>query len=203
MSYENLLKIAKNRRSIRKFSDKPVAREDIEKIVEVGMMAPSGFNSQMWEMVVVDDDRLRQQITELLLAGLGKTSKGFASAPVYLLMYGDERVRQYGPAARVDNDAWWEFTLNASMSSAFMSMQLAASSLGLGTMWVSAFRNPAVDGPVKELLNIPSHLRIFEMLAIGHPGMKAGKKKMRELADTLHFNRAENYRTQEDLDNWF
>lgn len=203
MSYETLLEITQNRRSIRKFNDKPVAREDIEKIVEIGMVAPSGFNGQMWEMVVVDDNGIRDQITKLLLAGLGKTSRGFVSAPVFLLMYGDERIRKYGPVARVDNDAWWEFTLNVSMSNAFMSMQLAASSLGLGTMWVSAFRNPAVDGPTKELLNIPAHLRIFEMLAIGHPGMKAGKKKMRELSDTLHFNRAENYRTQEDLDNWF
>lgn len=203
MSYETLLEITQNRRSIRKFTDKPVSREDIKKIVEIGMMAPSGFNGQMWEMVVVDESELRNQITDLLLAESAKTSKGFASAPVYLLMYADERIRKYGPAARVDNDAWWEFTLNASMSCSFMSMQLAASSLGLGTMWVSAFRNPAIDGPAKEILDIPSHLQIYEMLAIGYPGMKAGKKKMRELSDTLHFNRAENYRTQADLDLWF
>ena len=203
MSYETLLEIAKNRRSIRKFNDTPVPREEIEKIVEIGMMAPSGFNGQMWEMVVVDDSALRSEITNLLLEGLGKTSRGFTSAPVYLLMYVDERIRKYGPAARVENDAWWEFTLNASMSSAFMSMQLAASSLGLGTMWVSAFRNPAVDQPTRKLLNIPAHLRVYEMLALGYPGMKAGKKKMRDVSNTLHFNKAENYRSQEELDRWF
>ncbi|TKB06822.1 hypothetical protein FCL48_19670 [Desulforhopalus sp. IMCC35007] len=57
-------------------------------------------------------------------------------------------------------DAWWEFTLNSSMSCAFMSMQLAVTSLGFGAMWVSAFRNPAVDQPTHELLNIPSQSRI-------------------------------------------
>lgn len=201
--YETLMEITKNRRSIRKFSDRPVPREEIEKIVQIGMMAPSGFNAQMWEMIVVDDSSLREQITDLLLSGLGKTSKGFTSAPVYLLMYADERVRQYGPAGRAGDDAWWEFTLNSSMSCSFMSMQLAASSLGLGSMWVSAFRNPAVEGPTRELLNIPPHLRVYEMLAIGYPGMKPGKKKLRELSDTLHFNRAENYRSQKELHRWF
>jgi FMN reductase (NADPH) len=203
MSYETLLEITNNRRSIRKFSDKPVSREDIEKIVQLGMMAPSGFNAQMWEIVAVDDKLLRDKITDLLLSELGKSSKGFISAPLYLLMYADERVRKYGPAAKIDNDAWWEFTLNSSMSCAFMNIQLAASSLGLGSMWVSAFRNPAVEQPTRELLNIPSHLRVYEMLAIGYPGMMPGKKKLREMSTTLHFNQADNYRSQQELDSWF
>jgi hypothetical protein len=90
------------------------------------MMAPSRFNAQMWEMVMVDDNHFRTQITELQLSGLGKSSKGFINAPVYLLMYFDERVRKYGPETKKNNDAWWEFTLNSSMSCAFMPMQLAA-----------------------------------------------------------------------------
>ena len=203
MSYETLLQIAENRRSIRKFTEKPVSRSDIEKIVQIGMMAPSGFNAQPWEVVVVDDSQLRGKVTDLLLEGLGKTSPGFASAPVYLIMYADERVRKYGPAAMVDNDAWWEFTLNASLSCAFMNLQLAVSSLGLGSMWVSAFRNPDVDQSTRELLNIPVHLRVYEMLAIGYPGMKPGKKKLRNLSDVVHFNQADNYRTADDLKEWF
>lgn len=203
MSYETLLQIAENRRSIRKFSDKPVLRSDIEKIIQIGMMAPSGFNAQPWEIVVVDDKQLQGKITDLLLEGLGKTSRGFISAPVYLIMYADERVRKYGPAAKIDNDAWWEFTLNTSLSCAFMNMQLATSSLGLGSMWVSAFRNPNVDQPTRDLLNIPKHLRVYEMLAIGHPDMDPGKKKLRNISDVVHFNRADNYRSVDELEEWF
>ena len=205
MNYETLLEITENRRSTRKFIDKPVSRTDIERIVQIGMMAPSGFNAQPWEIVVVDDPAIRHEISQFLIEGIGtgKTSKGFLNAPVFLILYRDERTRKYGPADKIGNDGWWEFVLNASLGSAFMSMQLAASSLGLGSMWVSAFRNPEVDKRTRELLNISSHLIVFEMLAIGYPGMKPGKKKLRDLSDILHYNRGENYRSQEELDRWF
>ncbi len=203
MHYEALSQIAEARRSIRKFTDKPVSTSDIEKMVRIAMMAPSGFNAQPWEIVVVNDTQVRDTITDRLLEGLGKTSSGFTSAPVYLIMYGDERVRQYGPAAKVHDDAWWEFTLNASLGCAFMNVQLAASSLGLGSMWVSAFRNPDVDQFTRDLLHIPEHLRLYEMLAIGYPDIKPGKKKLRKISDVIHYNRADNYRSEDDLKAWF
>ena len=95
------------------------------------------------------------------------------------------------------------FSRNTTLAVSFMNMQLAAASLDLGTMWVSAFRNPKVDSRTKELLNIPSYMRLFEMMAIGHPKINPGRKKMRSLDDVLHFNRADNYRTDKDLKAWF
>lgn len=205
MQYKAMAEITAKRRTIRKFTDEPVSRTDLEKIVHIGMQAPSGFNGQMWEVVVVDDPELRDEITQYIFEGIGtgKTSKGFKSAPAFIFMYGDERIREYGPAHLNENDAWWDFTLNTSLANSFMSMQLAAASLDLATMWVSAFRNPAVDGRTRKLLGIPDHLKVWEMMAVGHPKIKAGKKKMREMNDVLHYNRAENYRTKEDLDAWF
>lgn len=205
MNYEILSDIAATRRSIRKFEDTPVSRKDIEKIVKIGMQAPSGFNAQMWDVVVVDNLTLRDEISGYILDGIGngKTSKGFRTAPVFILLYGDERTRQYGPAAKKGDDNWWEFTRTASLSSAFMSMQLAAASLGLGTMWVSAFRNQQVDSRTKSLLSIPPHFKVFEMMALGHPAIKPGQKRLRQVSDIIHYNQSKNYRTKEDLDNWF
>ena len=205
MNYEILSDIVAKRRSIRKFEDTPVSREDIEKIVQIGMQAPSGFNAQMWDVVVVDDVKLRDEISGYILDGIGKakTSKGFKTAPVFILFYADERTRAYGPAAKKEDDNWWEFTRTVSLSASFMSMQIAAASLGLGTMWVSAFRNPEVDSRAKTLLSIPSHFKVFEMMALGHPAIKPGNKKLRQLSDTIHYNKSDNYRTQEDLDKWF
>ncbi len=205
MDYEILSKITANRRSIRKFKEDAVSRDYIEKIVKIGMQAPSGFNAQPWEIVVIDDKELRNEITQYLLDGIGegKTSKAFRKAPVFIILYGDERTRDYGPAGKKDNDKWWEFTLNTSLGCSFMSMQMAASSLGLGSMWVSAFRNPDVDSRARKLLKIPEHLKVYEMMAIGYPDMKPGTKKLRELTDVIHYNQDENYRTNDDLENWF
>jgi nitroreductase len=204
MSYETLLDIAEKRRSIRKFSDKPVSRDDIKKIVKVGMEAPCGFNGQMWEMVVVDDLALRDEIAEFLLDIVrnAKTAKGFADAPVFLLLYGDERARQYGPPPKSD-DSWWDFTLNATLGSAFMNMQLAATSLGLGSMWVSSGRNPKAQEKFAELLNLPPSLKLYEVLALGYPDITPGKKKLRDIADVLHFNGDDNYRSDDEVRKWF
>lgn len=205
MKYQTLSEVVENRRSIRKFTDEAVPRETLEKIVKVGMHAPSAFNAQMWEVVVVDDGELRYQVCQFILDGMAgsKGSKGFKTAPVFLLVYGDERTRKFGPAHLNGNDPWWEFSLNTTLACSFMNMQLAATSLGLGTMWVSAFRNPAVQKQTQQLLNIPSHLRLFEMMAVGYPAIKPGKKKMRDMDSVLHYNRAENYRTDNELEAWF
>ncbi len=50
---EDLLKIMKGRRSIRRFKDIPVPKDDITKILEAGRWAPSATNSQPWHFVVV------------------------------------------------------------------------------------------------------------------------------------------------------
>lgn len=205
MEYQTIAEVAQRRRSIRKFTDDPVSREKLEKIVNVGMHAPSAFNAQMWEMVAVDDAELRSEITQYILDGMAgsKGSKGFKTAPVFLLVYGDERTRSYGPAHLNGNEAWWEFSLNTTLACSFMNMQLAATSLGLGSMWVSAFRNPTVQQRTRQLLDIPDHLRLFEMMAVGYPAIRPGKKKMRSLDTVLHYNRATNYRTAEELEAWF
>mgnify|MGYP003565961673 CR=1 FL=1 len=56
----------KTRRSIRHYKPDPVANEDIEKIIEAARWAPSGFNSQLWEFVVVKDSGLKARIGEVV-----------------------------------------------------------------------------------------------------------------------------------------
>lgn len=87
-----------------------------------------------------------------------------------------------------DNDNWCNFTFNTSLANAFMTMQLAATSLGLGTHWVSAYRNPVVLEKSKKLLNIPEEFEIFEMIALGKPAMKLPQKKVKEFDEILHYN---------------
>ena len=64
--------VVKGRRSIRGFSDKPVARETLEEIIELACRAPSSFNNQCWNFTVVTGDPLdaiRKGNTEGILAG--------------------------------------------------------------------------------------------------------------------------------------
>lgn len=58
--HETLLR----RRSVREFSDRPVARELIELILRIAGTAPSGANKQPWQFVVVTDPAVKRQIRE-------------------------------------------------------------------------------------------------------------------------------------------
>ena len=59
-----LEEVIKNRRSIRKFSDKKVDKEIIEKIIEAGMHAPSHCDTQGWKFIVIDDENVKNKIFE-------------------------------------------------------------------------------------------------------------------------------------------
>ncbi len=56
------------RRSIRKYKEGPVARETMEKILECGINAPSGMNKQSWEVRVVDNPAVMDEIVGLMAA---------------------------------------------------------------------------------------------------------------------------------------
>ncbi len=64
MDYDSLLALVKKRRSIRRFKPDPISDESIDKIIEVARWAPSGFNLQPWEFVVVKKPELRKRFGE-------------------------------------------------------------------------------------------------------------------------------------------
>lgn len=57
-----VLRLAKERRSIRKFSAEAIALDKILEILEVGRHAPSGINVQPWIYIIVTDTRLKERI---------------------------------------------------------------------------------------------------------------------------------------------
>ena len=57
------------RRSIRKYKAEPVDRETLTKILECGINAPSGQNKQSWEVRVVDNPELLNEMKEAMAAG--------------------------------------------------------------------------------------------------------------------------------------
>ena len=69
MDYKNFLELVKTRPSIRKFKPDGVGDIDIDKILDAARWAPSGFNMQPWEFVVVKDQQLKDRIVEAVLQG--------------------------------------------------------------------------------------------------------------------------------------
>ena len=69
MSYEDLLQLVKQRRSVRSFKADPIPDEHISRIIEIARWAPSGFNLQPWEFIVIKDQKTKDSIVNIVSEG--------------------------------------------------------------------------------------------------------------------------------------
>ena len=223
MKYDSFLELVKKRRSIRQFKPDPIPDGYIEKIVEAARWAPSGFNSQLWEFVVVREPEIKNRIAEILNVAFGELMKtlahpgakastsptsspvmGIAKAPAFILVLGDTRVRKYGPPFMKDEHKWLT-TYITSLSISYQYMALSATSLGLGSQWVSSVNLPTVPQQIRELIGIPEEMVFFDMFVVGYPDMEPSEKKMRPLEEMLHYDDCgiEDFRTEEQVKAFF
>ncbi len=200
MDYESLLELAKKRRTIRKLKADPIPDEYVDKIIEVARWAPSGANSQPWEFIIVKDHELRNSIINLIQEynklshkmelvrepelRFHWTAAGYGRAPVFIILCGDPRTKEAYPLAATLNQG--ESHLISSLASAFLYMQLAATTLGLGSQWVSVIAHPYVQSLTKDLLGVPQELKFYDMLAVGYPDIEPKPRWVRAKDDMVH-----------------
>lgn len=178
------LEAIKTRRSIRKFSDQPVEPEKLQAVLEAVQQAPSWSNRQCWSLVVVQDQEVRNRISELsfvesFFATYGYKSnpaqKGLAQAPIVLVACADPQ--QSG-------DLRGEQYYMADLGIASQNLMLAAHDLGLGTVFVGVFDEEQLKG----LLGIPPHIRIVGLFPLGYPAGEAkGGPPRKPLAEFVHY----------------
>ncbi len=75
MHYENFLTLVRLRRSIRRLKPDPIPDETIDRIIEAARWAPSGFNTQPWEFIVVRKQALRDRIAEICEASRSQNAE--------------------------------------------------------------------------------------------------------------------------------
>lgn len=164
------LEAIKTRRSVRKFSDRPVEPEKLRTVLDAARLAPSWANMQCWRFVVVEDAAMRQKISELSYVETffgprgyktNPAQKALAEAPVVVVacaeptLSGDLRGQQY---------------YMADLGIATENLMLAAHAEGLGSVFVGVFDEEGMG----ELLDIPSGIRIVGLFPLGYP-LEPGK----------------------------
>lgn len=133
------------RRSIRKFEDRPVPRELIEKILHAAILAPSGKNAQPWRFIVLEGEKkdevvdiLERSVASFKEAGMQtgsaeNSARIMRQSPVVILVLNPRRTTQ-------DFKDRWEqlgcLVDTQSVGAAIQNMLLQATALGLGTLWI-------------------------------------------------------------------
>ncbi|USS41543.1 nitroreductase family protein [Thermococcus aggregans] len=170
----DFFEVVKKRRSIRKYQDRKVPREYVEKILEAAFYSPSSRNRRPWHFVVVDDKELIKK-----LANTRQALRFLETAPLAIVVCGDERI----------SSAW---VFDASIAAEHI--QLAATALGLGACWGHVLdrqhsEEKSAEDYVRELLGIPDHIRVLCVIGIGYPAEHKEEHKEEEIMwDRVHLN---------------
>lgn len=114
--HEDLL----TRRSVRKYADRPVEDEKLDKVLTAGLYAPTGMNNQLPVLVAVRDKATRDELSRMNAAVMGTSGDPFYGAPCVIVVLSDpERM------------TWVE-----DGSLVLGNLMNAAHSLGLGSCWI-------------------------------------------------------------------
>ena len=141
-----------NRISIRKYEDRAVEPDKVEKMLRAAMAAPSAKNQQPWEFyVVTNKDVLEQLSTCSPYAGFAKRAP-LAIVPCYR-----------------KNDITMPEYVHVDMAACVENILLEAVELDLGATWIGVCPNEENMAKTTEVLNIPENLVPFAILAIGYP----------------------------------
>ena len=159
----------KNRFSCRRYLDKPVEKDKLNRILDAARLAPSAKNIQDWRFVIVTDAPLKTKIAhtageQMFIADAGAIIIACTSNSDYIMRCGI-------PAGTVN------------VAIALEHIALAATAEDLATCWIGAFDQQAV----KSLVSIPPSATIIELMPIGYPASKPIHTPRNDIAEIACF----------------
>ncbi len=137
------------RRSIRRYTDQPLSREQVETMLDAAMAAPSGNGVRPWVIVAVQDAEQRRRLSQV-----HRWAHMVAQAPVAFAMCADPNTTRFW----VDD-----------CSAATQNILLAATALGLGGVWIGIHQSEEHQAAVREVLDLPANLAVHCLIAVGYP----------------------------------
>ncbi len=173
--------IVKTRRSIRKYEDRDVPPEALNTILEAVRWAPSWANTQCWELVIVKDRAVKEQLQATLPPKGNPAVAAMVQAPVVLALCG--RLKSsgyYKDQVTTKFGDWFMFDLGI----ACQNICLTAHALGLGTVVVGLFDHDRAGAVLKVLQGY----ELVAMIPLGFPAKVSSAPNRREIAEFTHQN---------------
>jgi len=156
------------------FTDDPVSRDDLEKIVSAGLAAPSGCNKQTTTFVCVSDPELVRKIGELQSMKACKTARAFICCCI----------------DREPEAAYKEFSFQVEdCAAAVENMLLAISALGYASVWIDGgLRVEGRAEKIGELLNVPESKVVRVILPVGSPVAEGPRRDKMAFSERAWFD---------------
>lgn len=147
----DLLPEIEQRRSIRSFTNTPLSKEQIKRIVEAGRKAPSAKNRQPWRFIIITDQALKEKIK------VAAFNQEYVSQAGAIIAACSTNIDYRMPNGQLSHP------VDISFAVSFMMLQAVHEELG--TCIVTTFD----EQEVKDLLTVPHSMRVVLLLLVGHP----------------------------------
>jgi nitroreductase len=175
-----MIKEIEMRRSIRKYSEKPVEDNQIKALLESARLAPSGNNTQPWNYIIVKSEEMRQKVVEA-----SHNQKWMLTAPVFIVCVADIRCRIKEEDVYLDDnspqDELKRIIRDTSISVGYILLE--ANNLGLGVCWVAEF----TQEEIRPVLNIPTDKYVVGVITVGYPNENPKARPRKKLEDMIHY----------------
>lgn len=164
----SVLKVIKERRSVRRYRGDPIPEDVLLRVLEAARYSPSGKNLQPWKFILVSDKAKKRKLAN---ASVGQSF--IAQAPIVVVACGFpdhcySRMGNYMKSWPVD------------VAIAMEHLILQAQEEGLGTCWIGAFE----EREVKSILNVPPSVKVLALTPLGYPDevpVSRGRKSLNQI----------------------
>lgn len=184
------LEAIRARRSVRRYTDRPVPDADLDRILRLALLAPTGHNAQAWSFIVVRDPDRRAHLADLVLRGAAEYFRTMRPAgerterehAAWASGYAEQALGTYRdvpvwvaaltvPRFHFPDDPTKErierFSEHTSVAFALENLFVAARALGLGT--TPTVFHWFVEDEYRDLLGIPEELGVHYLSPVGYP----------------------------------
>lgn len=176
-----MLELILSRQSDRKYSDKAIEKEKLERIIEAGRMAPSANNEQPWKFIVVTDPELLKLVSAAASAKLLKMNMFVSQAPVLVVVVREKPDFSSQVGAIIKNK---DYSL-IDIGIASENICLQAKAEGLGSCMIGWFN----ESNLRKILGIPRSKRVELIITLGYSLSDQRGKKRKPAEETVSYNK--------------
>lgn len=173
-----LQKVLEERRSIRKYEDKPVSRETVKELIQAAILAPSWKNSQVSRYYVADGEKKKE--LEKCLAEFNQNNVKDASVLIVsTVQNGRSGFERDGSYTTHLKDGFQYFDNGLQVEN----LCLKAQELGLGTLIMGIYD----EEKIRAYFNIPEEHVIVCVISVGYPDIEPEMPKRKTVEDIVVF----------------
>lgn len=137
------------RRSIRKYEEKKIPKEELDKLVKAGMQAPSAHNKKPYEFIVITKEDILNQLSK---TGLYCHMLKYAAAAIVVISQAKEET------------PYWQADCGAVVEN----ILLEATDRNIASCWIGEYPNIEKSNKVKDILEIPNNYQVFATISLGY-----------------------------------